>query len=210
MEVIGNRRYVTIPGKGVHELPPLLLKEGRDVDAIDDVVGRAEGIIENDWLIPADLPDDPKTRATLERRRVGLAVNLAEQYVDFLTHWAWGESILEWIRQCEITFGTKPSLRPLLQPDVWPHAGRSSFVTLLADKAVPHEGVDLENAMGYRLTFRRPPPIHFFSDKFLFFLNASIAANAYRTWAAVSGEDAARLPPERFRFLVGGSEIREV
>ena len=63
--------------------------------------------------------------------------------------------------------------------------------------------------MGFRLTFRQPPPIHFFSDKFLFFLNSSLASNAYETWAGVSGDEAS-LPPERFRFLVSGSEIREV
>ena len=113
--------------------------------------------------------------------------------------------MLEWIRQCETTFESRASLRPLLRPDVWPHASRASFITLLSDKKVPHEGVDLENAMGFRLT-----PIHFFSDKFLFFLNHSMASSAYRTWADISGQDPASLPPERFKFFVTGTEIREV
>ena len=85
-----------------------------------------------------------------------------------------------------------------------------SCITLLEDKAVPHGGVDIANAMGYRLTFRQPPPIQFFSDKFLFFLRSSIAANAYQTWADTTVEEPASLPPERFRFFVTGTEIKEV
>jgi len=197
---IGDRKYVSIPGDDVHELPPLLLKDPRGSDSLQDVLVRAETMIANDWLIHDEAGSDP----------AGLAVNLAERYGQFLNDWTWGESILEWIRQCETTFEARPRLRGLLRPDVWPHAGRSSFVTLLADKAVPHEGVVLENAMGLRLTFRQPPPIQFFSDKFLFFLNSSIASNAYRTWADVSGVEAASLPPERFRFFVSGTDIREV
>ena len=202
MEIVGDRKYVEIPGQRVHELPPLLLKDVRGVGDLLNVVGRAESIVEHDSLL-ADSQLD-------EHDKVGLAINLAEQYALFLSHWAWGESIIEWIRQCEITFESKPSLKPLLSPDVWPHASRRSFVTLLEDKSIPHGGVDLENAMGYRLTFRQPPPIQFFSDQFLFFLRTSIAANAYQTWADVSGDDPASLPPERFRFFVTGTEIKEV
>ena len=209
MGEFGDRRFVEIPGDRIHELPPLLLKQTRGSEDMHAVVGRAETIVETDWLIPFDQPQDQKAATALEARRVGLAVNLAERYVEFLAHWTWGESILEWIRQCETTFEAKPSLRGLLQPDVWPHAGRSSFVTLLEDKRVPHDGVDLANAMGFRLTFRQPPPIQFFSDKFLFFLNTSMAATAYQSWAGVS-EGAASLPPERFRFFVSGTDIREV
>ena len=73
--------------------------------------------------------------STLDRRKMDLAINLADQYLRFVTEWQWGDSILEWIRQCEITFGTRLELRNLLRPDVWPHAGRSSFVSLLEDKA---------------------------------------------------------------------------
>ena len=210
MEVLSDRKYVNIPGATVHELPPLLLKESQRKESLRDVVGRAESIVEGDDLLLGDLPLDEKTANALEQRRVGLAVNLAEQYATFLTHWLWGESMLEWIRQCEITFETKAALKPLLTPDVWPHAGRSSFIRLLEDKAVPHDGVDLLNAMGFRLTFRQPPPIDFFSEKFLFFLNSSIAANAYETWANASGDVVASLPPERFRFFVTGTAIKEV
>lgn len=210
MDVFGDRKWLRIAGDSIHELPPLLLKNVESAGSIDNVVGIAQDIVEDDALVPGEFEEDPKLARTMEQRRVGLAVNLAEQYVSFLSHWVWGESILEWIRQCEITFQTKAVLRPLLAPDVWPHASRASFVTLLEDKRVPHRGVDLENAMGFRLTFRQPPPIHFFSDKFLFFLNSSIAANAYQKWAGASGEGIASLPPERFRFFVTGTDIREV
>ena len=209
MKIIGNRKYIEIPGDNVHELPPLLLKESRG-EGIANVVSLAESMVESDWLLPDEAPLDEKSARALEHRKVGLAVNMAEQYVSFLTHWTWGESILEWIRQCETTFETRPNLRPLLQPDVWPHAGRASFVALLEDKRVPSGAINLANAMGYRLTFRQPPPIDFFSDKFLFFLNASMASNAYETWAKATGEQVISLPPERFRFFVTGSEIREV
>jgi len=119
-----------------------------------------------------------------------------------VAHWRWGDSILEWIRQCEITFETEATLRNLLRPDLWPHAGRASFVTLLTDKSVPTHGVVLENAVGLRLTFRQPPPISCFSNQFLFYLNTSVAGSAYRTWAGLNSDRPALLPPERFHFQV--------
>ncbi len=208
MEILGNRRYVEIPGGSVHELPPLLLKGQTDSTPLEDMLNRAEGMVESDLLIADLVQDDPK--GSFEHRKFGLAINLAEHYATFLAHWSWGESILEWIRQCEITFEAKPALRMLLRPDVWPHANRSSFVTLLSDKDVPHDKINLETAVGFRLTFRQPPPIDFFSDKFLFFLNSPLALSAYQTWASVSGQDSAALPPERFHFMVLGTEIKEV
>ena len=93
-------------------------------------------------------------------------------------------------------------MRNLLRPDVWPHAGRSSFVILLEDKAVPSEGVHLEKAVGLRLTFRQPPPISCFSNQFLFYLNSSVASTAFQTWSSMSPDPTSALPPERFRFDV--------
>jgi hypothetical protein len=159
MEIVGNRKYVEIPGEAVHELPPLLLKGPGRPAALDRMLGLAEEIVESDSLIADAIQDDPGN--LLEHRRVGLAINLAEKYVNFLNHWNWGESILEWIRQCELTFETRPVLRPLLRPDVWPHASRCSFVTLLFDKNVPRE----------------------------------------------SGQEAASFPPERFHFVVVGTDL---
>jgi hypothetical protein len=131
-----------------------------------------------------------------------LAINLVEQYLGLVMHWQWGDAVLEWIRQCEITFESRQELRNLLRSDVWPHAGRSSFVTLLHDKAVKTGGVPLDKAVGLRLTFRQPPPIKCFSDQFLFFLKSSVASSAYDTWAHMSPDPISALPPERFSFDV--------
>ena len=91
--------------------------------------------------------------------------------------------MLEWIRQCEITFESEGTLRKLLHPDVWPHASRASFVELLREKAMPTGGVALDRAVGLRLTFRQPPPIDCFSSQFLFYLNSTVADTAYHTWS---------------------------
>jgi hypothetical protein len=137
-----------------------------------------------------------------EQRKFDLALNLTEQYLRLVAQWEWGDSVLEWIRQCEITFESEAALRALLHPDVWPHAGRSSFVTLLADKAVPTHGVVIEHAVGLRLTFRVPPPIDCFSNQFLFYLNSPVASSAYQAWAGLTPSQEALLPPERFYFQV--------
>ena len=66
-----------------------------------------------------------------------LALNLVDQYMGLLSHWHWGDAVIEWIRQCEITFGERGlNCATLLRSDLWPHAGRSSFVKLLEDKSV--------------------------------------------------------------------------
>ena len=209
MQIIGDRKYVEIPGDAVHELPPLLLKDASAPEKMGETVDRAEQIVSSDDLVAEGVLQGI-SEEILEHHKFGMAINLAEQYGKFLSEWFWGESILEWIRQCEITFGTKPVLRSLLQPDVWPHAGRTSFVNLLSDKGVAAGDVALENAVGFRLTFRQPPPIDFFSDQFLFLLNGGLAEKAYETWAGISDHQSASLPPERFHFFVMGDEIRQV
>ncbi|HUG82715.1 MAG TPA: hypothetical protein VML01_13680 [Bryobacterales bacterium] len=209
MKIIGDRKYVEIPGQGIHELPPLLLKEAVRPRDLEETVGLAEKIVSSDHLVEGAVLRGLADEA-LESHKFGMAINLAEQYGKFLNEWRWGESIVEWIRQCEITFDTQPNLRPLLHPDVWPHAGRSSFVNLLSDKGVAAGEVKLQNAVGFRLTFRQPPPIDFFSDQFLFLLNSTLAEKAYQTWADVSDNQNASLPPERFQFFVMSDEIHQV
>ena len=191
-----GRAYIEIPGLKTHELPPLLVRcapEGTDLASVMD---RAGEIVDSEEMLP-----DAADGAGVERRKYDLALNLTEQYLRLLAHWQWGDSILEWIRQCEITFETEATLRHLLHPDVWPHASRSSFVTLLVDKDV-HAPVSLENAVGMRLTFRQPPPIDCFSNQFLFYLNSPVAGTAYQTWAHMSDRAPSLLPPERFHFEV--------
>jgi hypothetical protein len=192
-----GRTYISIPGTKTHELPPLLVSSSADTSGLENVLDLATGIVESEDM----MPDVSAATEELEQRKYELALNLAEQYRRVLAHWQWGDSILEWIRQCEITFETEVTLRHLLHPDVWPHAGRSSFVTLLVDKHVPAPVV-LENAVGLRLTFRQPPPIDCFSNQFLFYLKSTVAGSAYETWAAMSLDAPSLLPPERFHFQV--------
>jgi len=192
-----ERAYIDIPGTKTHELPPLLVRATQESTDLGDVLHMATDIVEAEDM----LPDLAAAEGEFERRKYDLALNLTEQYLRLLAHWQWGDSILEWIRQCEITFETEATLRHLLHADVWPHAGRSSFVTLLVDKDV-HAPVVLENAVGLRLTFRQPPPIGCFSNQFLFYLNSPLAGTAYQTWAHMAYESPAALPPERFHFEV--------
>ncbi len=191
-------RYIAIPGTGTLELPPLLVHSAgehladEEIPDLRSVMGEAE-----DMLAPSDAGSEE-----LERRKFDLALQLAEQYRGLLSHWHWGDSVLEWIRQCEITFESQAALRALLHPDVWPHASRASFVTLLMEKHVQTRGVALDRAVGLRLTFRQPPPIGCFSNQFLFYLNSTMAAGAYQTWSHLAAPQPALLPPERFHFEV--------
>jgi len=207
MEIIGNRKYLNIPGGKTHELPPLLLKERAAPTALEQILALAEQMVETEALSSEIRQELRESDLSFQQRKYHLAINFAEHYLKFLKHWDWGESIVEWIRQCETTFETKAALRPLMHADVWPHVNHSSFVTLLADKAVPSGQVNLENAVGFRLTFRQPPPIECLSDNFLVF-NAPLAQKAYHTWADAAKQGS--LPPERFHFLVVGDDIKQV
>ena len=197
---MSDRMYIEIPGKRTHELPPLLIhrEDAGHTTRLSEVVDLAADIVESEDMLPA-MPVD---ESVVEQRKYDLALQLAEKYFGLVAHWQWGDSILEWIRQCEITFGAEETLRNLLHADLWPHASRSSFVTLLAEKAVPTHGVELERAVGLRLTFRQPPPIDCFSNQFLFYLNSTVADSAYQTWAHLTAEPPGLLPPERFHFQV--------
>lgn len=202
MDILGERKFVEIPGDRTHELPPLLVRS-TPVKRLDKMMHMAEDIISSEDVLTTMPVLDPKLELEFERRRMDLALNLVDQYQTFMHTWAWGDSILEWIRQCETTFETRPDLRPLLKADVWPHAGRKSFVVLLEDKHVPStDNINLEGAVGLRLTFRQPPPISCFSDQFLFYLNGSLALNAFHTWASMTHDPVSDLPPERFHFDV--------
>jgi hypothetical protein len=189
---------VEIPGSKTHELPPLLVRVTHEVKRLDKVMGMAEELVEQEDLLAAA----PQIPLEMERRRMDLAINVVDQYLAFIGQWQWGHGILEWIRQCETTFGTRLELRNVLSNDVWPHAGRASFVTLLADKNLETGGVSLEKAVGMRLTFREPPPLKCFSNQFLFYLNGTVANSAYQTWSAMSKGPVSALPPERFHFDV--------
>lgn len=201
MQILGNRRFVEIPGTRTHELPPLLIGALSESPRAEKALEIAEELVEQEGLIP--LPgEDPAVEPLLERRRLDLAIQIVEQYYGLLSHWKLGDAILEWIRQCETTFERRQELRPLLRPDVWPHAGRSSFVTLLQDKAVDTRGLDPEKAVGTRLSFRQPPPLDICTEQFLFYLRSRLAQAAYQAWASLTPEPVSSLPPERFVFEV--------
>jgi len=191
-----DRSYIEVPGAGMHELPPLLVRSIPEDANREDLVQRATEMIDIEDMIADAAPD------TMSQRKLDLALHLTDQYFGLLSHWAWGDSVLEWIRQCEITFAATSALRHLLSRDIWPHAARSSFVDLLVDKHVPTHGVAIDRAVGMRLTFRQPPPIDCCSDQFLFFLNSRLAGAAYETWARLSPDSAAHLPPNRFHFEI--------
>lgn len=186
--------YIEIPGGKTHELPPLLVHAERPP---------AESFDLSSMMMEAeDMLDESADPRTIEQRRLDLALQLTEQYKGLIAHWCWGDSVLEWIRQCEITFEYEETLRKLLHPDVWPHASRASFVRLLQEKHVQTHGVGIEKAVGLRLTFRQPPPIDFFSSQFLFYLNSTMADSAYQTWSHLVPQSTAFFPPERFHFDV--------
>ena len=194
---MADQRYIAIPGNKTHELPPLLVHSAGHATG-EDAVDLSAVMLEAEEML-AENDAEPEV---LEQRKFDLALQLTEQYKGLLSHWQWGDSVLEWIRQCETTFECEETLRILLHPDVWPHAGRASFVTLLMDKEVQTRGVALPKAVGLRLTFRQPPPIDCFSSQFLFYLNSSMADTAYRTWAHLGPRSSALFPPERFHFDV--------
>ncbi|HYO80577.1 MAG TPA: hypothetical protein VES20_04180 [Bryobacteraceae bacterium] len=200
MDIVGSRRFVEIPGDMKHELPPLLVRCSPRVKRLDRVMEMAGQIVQTDDMIADGAVADPAVE--FERRSMDLAINLVEQYLSFVTTWNWGNGILEWIRQCETTFHYSRELRNVLRPDVWPHASRCSFVTLLSDKEVHTAGVSLEKAVGLRLTFRQPPPISCFSNQFLFYLNSTVAETAYQKWSEMAPSPVSSLPPERFTFQV--------
>jgi len=207
MQILGGRTFVEIPGDKTHELPPLLVRSGLETQNLNRVFNIANRVVDDEEMMPPLPFETPEGESLLERRKMDLAVQLVEEYKRLVEHWAWGDSILEWIRQCEITFDHRVDLRPFLRPDVWPHAGRTSFVTLLNDKAVHPQGVDLERAVGMRLSFRQPPPLRCCSDQLLFYLKSTLASAAFDAWSSMSPAPVSSLPPERFKFEVVNMEM---
>ena len=202
MDIIGNRKFIELPGDRLMELPPLLIHDGGHPKRMDRVMGLASRVVEQEDMVPSFPLDAVVPDADVERRKMDMAINLVDNYMGLLRHWHWGDGVLEWIRQCEITFEHDGQLRHILRPDLWPHAGRSSFVRLLEDKAIKTTGVDIERAVGLRLAFRQPPPLNCVSDQFLFYLNDTLGTTAYHTWQQMTPAPISELPPERFTFQV--------
>ena len=133
MDIVGDRKFVEVPGGKTHELPPLLIRSAPHVKRLDRVVNMANDIVDSEDML-ADMTGDSLIAEAPDRRKMDMAINLVDQYFGFVSHWQWGDSILEWIRQCEITFGTRLELRNLMRNDLWPHAGRCSGTTELGTR----------------------------------------------------------------------------
>jgi hypothetical protein len=191
-------KYIEIPGSETHELPPLLLHWAAEHAAEQRACDLQSMMPEAEDMLGAE----PGDQIQIEQRKFELALQLAEQYRGLVAHWSWGDSVLEWIRQCEITFESEGALRKLLHPDVWPHASRASFVALLIEKGIPTHGVALDRAVGMRLSFRQPPPVDCVSSQFLFYLNSAVSRAAYDAWSQLAPQSASLFPPHRFHFDV--------
>ena len=202
MNIVGGRQFVEIAGERLHELPPLLIHALPDGSGNERVMHMASRVVETEELIPTPQIEMPDQDGLLDQRKLEIALQLVEQYQQVIEQWSLGDSILEWIRQCETTFENRLELKPLLRPDLWPHASRVSFVTLLRDKGVDTQGIEPGAAVGMRLAFRQPPPLRCFSDQFLMYLKGSIAVTAFETWAKLSPAPVSSFPPERFHFDV--------
>jgi hypothetical protein len=198
---IGDRVFLELPGDKKFELPPLLVHDGGHPPRKDHLLSQALGIVGKDDLVPTTSLDLVAGTDAVERRKFDFALNVVERHLAVVRAWHWGDAIQTWMVNCEEVFARTPVLKSALAPDIWPHAGRSSFVRLLADKKVRPEAELLE-AVGLRLAFRQPLPIHCVSENFLFFLGQTLSATAFRSWETMSPPPHADLPPERFAFQV--------
>ncbi len=203
MDIIGDRKFVEVPGGKTHELPPLLVKDQSGSEAAgQDHVHR-----ERDYRAGRHDPDSTLDGVVdeeeLERRRMDMALNLVDQYLGLLTHWQWGDSVArmdpavrDHLRRPSRTAQPAPK-RPVAA------RGSQQFRDAARGQSeYPTPGVELEKAVGLRLAFRQMPPIRCCSDQFLFYLNTSVAESAYKTWLNTTPNPIASLPPERFAFEI--------
>src|SRR6202021_2542666 len=116
MDIVGDRKFVEVPGEKTHELPPLLVRTTPNVRRLDRVVGMANNLIDAEDMIATPAFDCPVPDFEVDRRKMDLAINLADQYLRFVTQWQWGDSILEWIPPCGIPFGAALQLSNRLRP----------------------------------------------------------------------------------------------
>src|SRR5712692_10863307 len=87
MDIVGDRKFVEVPGEKTHELPPLLVRTSHRVKRLDRVVGMANDLVDaEDMLPPAQLEGFP-AEFEADRRRMDLAINLVDQYLGLVTHW---------------------------------------------------------------------------------------------------------------------------
>ena len=52
MDILGDRKFVEVPGTTMHELPPLLVRMSPQVRRLDRVMDMASQLIEQEDMIP--------------------------------------------------------------------------------------------------------------------------------------------------------------
>src|SRR3954451_17970945 len=97
MEILGDRKFVEIPGEKTHELPPLLMKTAAHLRRPAKAVDMVASIVDSEDMIPWVPLDGVASDAEIERRKMDLALNLVDQYRKFLLAWQFGDGIVEWI-----------------------------------------------------------------------------------------------------------------
>jgi hypothetical protein len=83
MDIVGDRKFVEVPGGKTHDLPPLLVKTVPEVKRLDKMMGMAAEIIEQEDMVPTLAAPIAGTDDLLERRKMDLALNLVDQYMGF-------------------------------------------------------------------------------------------------------------------------------
>jgi len=75
--ILGDRKFVELPGSKTHELPPLLVRTSPGVKRLDKVMEMANDLIEReDMLAPPSIETDPaRAQIELDRRKMDLALN---------------------------------------------------------------------------------------------------------------------------------------
>ena len=84
-----ERAYIEVPGSVLHELPPLLVHGIPEDASRSELVERAAAMVETEDMIADSTPD------VMEHRKLDLALHLTDQYFGLLSHWAWGDSVLD-------------------------------------------------------------------------------------------------------------------
>ena len=82
MDIVGDRKFVEVPGEKTHELPPLLVRTTPNVKRLDRVVGMANSLIDSEDMLAPPAFDGPAADFEMDRRKMDLAINLTDQYCD--------------------------------------------------------------------------------------------------------------------------------
>jgi hypothetical protein len=186
--------YLQIPFPGLIELPPLLISPTRSVEL--DLYEAAERVSETGFLTNQDSRD-------FQARAYNSVSFLANAYTGLLNTWRIGTDVMEWTRQCSITFEDIPVLKETFcESDIWPNPRVHLLVELLKEKVVDLNGTDLEVATGLTRTFQVEPPFVSLTPEFMLFLYQTAGRSAYQNWSGTSPPPNLRLPPDKFYFQI--------